>query len=236
MWGVMMDFATTMNKRYFLLMVSLWSLLHTMIVWADCDFDDFPIMDEMNVQSIMDDANYNNRPMMVRSFLANASYLEVVAHYHKVWDERYDDTAFGIWHQVTTITDDCMMTVQIAAQHAPTSSGRLIISNPPKGSPQAKLGEDVLAPADTIVVSDLITNDGSKKGRTTMLTSAEDAHTVAAFYMSEMQNNGWHLEQDFMEGAAHALVFRDGLNISNIVILPTGDGKAQILINKVITK
>ncbi len=233
----MVDFAITMNKRSSLIIaIIVWSVVHSVNVWADCDFDDFPIMDEMQVQSVMDDANYNNRPMMVRSFLANASYLEVVAHYHKVWDERYDDTAFGIWHQVTTITNDCMMTVQIAAQHAPTSSGRLIISNPPKGSLQAKLGEDVLAPADTVVVSDLRTNDGPKQGRTTMLTSAEDARSVAAFYMSEMQSNGWHLERDFMEGAAHALVFRDGLNISNIVILPTGDGKAQILINEVITK
>ncbi|PHS25412.1 MAG: hypothetical protein COA83_05675 [Methylophaga sp.] len=228
-----MDFAITMNKQFYLIFIAL---AFSMNVWADCDFDDFPIMDEMKVQSVLDDANYNNRPMMVRSFLADASYLEVVAHYHKVWDERYDDTAFGIWHQVTTITDDCMMTVQIAAQHAPTSSGRLIISNPPQGSPQAKLGEGVLAPADTRVVSDLITNDGSKQGRTTMLTSAESAHSVAAFYLSEMQSKGWHLQRNFMEGSAHALVFRDGLDISNIVILPTGDNKTQILINEVITQ
>lgn len=232
MWTVMTGFVTTMNKKQLILLCVL-CLFQPVIVWGNCDFDDFPIMDEMKVQNVMGDANYNNRPMMVMSFLADARFRQVIEYYHKVWDERYDDTAFSVWHQVTTITDECMMTVQIAAQDGLESSGRLIISNPLTGNFNARLGADLLAPTDTEVVSDLVTNDGPQKGRVSVLTSADSPSSVAAFYISEMQNKGWHLERDFTESGAHALVFRNGLNISNIVMLPTGDGKTQILINEV---
>ena len=96
-----------------------------------------------------------------------------------------------------------------------------------------EMGEDVLAPTDSVVVSDLTTNDGPKKGRVTMLNSADSVSEVAEFYLSEMQNKGWHTERDFSDQGARVLVFRDGLNISNIALIPAGDGTTQILLNEV---
>jgi len=200
-------------------------------VHANCDFDDFPIMDEMSVQGVMDDANYNNRPMSVRSFVADATYQQVVNYYHKVWDKRYDDTAFGIWHQITTLTKKCMMTVQLAGKGGSPSSGRLIISNPPTANANNEVGEDILAPADSDVVSDLVTSDGPKKGRVTMLSAGGSTSDVASFYQSEMQNKGWSIDRNFVEGDARVIVFRKGLDISNIVILPAGN-MTQVLINE----
>ncbi|OUR70952.1 hypothetical protein A9Q78_11440 [Methylophaga sp. 41_12_T18] len=226
----MMDFVITMiNKQRFL---SLLLLGLSSLAQANCDFDDFPVMDEMQVQSVMDDANYNNRPMMVRSFYADVSYQSVVNHYHKRWDKRYDDTAFGIWHQITTMTDDCMMTVQVTPQTDSDSHGRLIISNPPTIASTEPLGGDVIAPSDAIVVSDLTTNDGPKLGRITMLASSDSVSEVASFYQSEMVNKGWVSDRDFSEDGAKVLVFRNGLNVSNIVLIPAGDGTTQILINE----
>ena len=204
-------------------------------VHANCDFDDFPIMDEMSVQGVMDDANYNNRPMSIRSFVADASYHQVINYYHKVWDKRYDDSAFGVWHQITTITKKCMMTVQLAGQQGSPSSGRLIISNPSTAKANSVVGDDILAPPDSDVVSDLITNDGPKKGRVTMLSAGGSTGDVAGFYQSEMQNKGWSIDRSFAEGDARVLVFRKGLNISNILIIPAGN-MTQVLINEEIIK
>lgn len=204
---------------------------------ANCDFDDFPMMDEMSLQNVMGDANYNNRPMMIKSFIADqASYHDVVDYYHKVWDKRYDDTAFGMWHQITTITSECMMTVQVAAQNNETpSNGRLIISNPTSVTENDDLGADVLAPPDSSVVSDLLTNDGPKKGRITMLAAGGSTSDVANFYLNEMPHKGWSLDRQFNEGEARVLVFRKGLDVSNILVIQAGD-MSQVLINEEIIK
>ena len=207
-------------------------LLYATNISAQCDFDDFPVMDGMQVKVVMDNANYNNRPMMVRSYYAEISSKDLINYYHRKWKGRYDDTAFGIWHQVTTLNDECMMTVQVAAQGIGSSYGRLIISNPPTGNPRAELGEGVIAPAESVVVSDLQTQDGSQQGRVTMLTSSLSPSEIQEFYMSEMGRLKWSLDRRFREGEHVVLVFRKGLDIRNILVTPAGD-MSQILINEV---
>ncbi len=233
MVGPQVDFIIMMinkTKAHGVLVMTLMFL--ALPVMARCDFDDFPIMDDMYVQSIMEDAVYNDRPMMVRSFTADASYHEIVNHYHRIWDKRYDDTAVGIWHQITTMTPECMMTVQVTDVSASPTNGRLIISNPPSGSARKSVGDDILAPPDSHVVSDLSTVDGPKQGRVTMLTSNESTRDVAGFYQSEMRSTGWTLDSQFSEQDALVLVFKKGVDTSNIVIVPTSEGRTQILINE----
>tara|TARA_R110002050_G_scaffold9504_1_gene33232 strand:+ start:380053 stop:380757 length:705 start_codon:yes stop_codon:yes gene_type:complete len=234
----MAGFITMMiNKRYVVMSFISLCLLNIGTVAAKCDFDDFPVMDEMALQSVMDDANYNNRPMMVQNFIADdVSYHDVVDYYHKIWDKRYDDTAFGMWHQISTMTNECMMTVQVAAQNNSTPSvGRLVISNPPTSKEGDSVGEDVLTPPDSVVVSDLTTDDGPKKGRITMLSTAGSTSDVAGFYRNEMQHKGWTLDREFNEAESRVLVFRKGLNVSNILIIPAGE-MTQVLINEEIIK
>lgn len=232
------DFIIMMTKTHWVL-TSIMALFlgNISTAIAKCDLDDFPVMDEMALQSVMGDGNYNNRPMMVQNFIADdASYHDVVDYYHKLWDQQYDDTAFGMWHQISTMTDDCMMTVQVAAQNNSTPSvGRLIISNPPTSKESDSVGEDVLTPPDSVVVSDLVTDDGPKKGRVTMLSTAESTGDVAGFYRNEMQNKGWSLDREFNEQEARVLVFRKGLDVSNILIIAAGD-MTQVLINEEVIK
>lgn len=229
---VMMDFVVLKIKYFSLsgwITIFAFSLLQT-TANAGCDFDDFPVMDEMQVQSIMEDADYNNRPMMVRAFVSEAGYQQVVDHYHRQWKDFFDDTSFGIWHQITTMTDECMMTVQVTPQGLSGSHGRLIISNPPT-TESADIGVGLLMPGDAIVISDLKTDDGPKQGRVSMLASADSVSGVAKFYISEMQNDGWGLDRQFREQDAMVLVFRKGLDVTNIVMVPAGD-MTQILINE----
>jgi hypothetical protein len=220
-----------MIKRLFASLI-LANVMIISVAHARCDFDDFPVMDDMFIQSVMEDALYNDRPMMVRSFTTEASYHEVVSHYHRIWDKRYDDTAFGIWHQITTMTSECMMTVQVTDASSELTNGRLIISNPPSGRSRKNVGEDVLAPTDSVVVSDLSTVDGSKHGRVTMLSSEDSTRDVASFYRSTMPSSGWTLDSQFSEQDAMVLVFRKGANTRNVVIVPTDQGRTQILINE----
>ena len=238
----MMVSVTTMNNSRVIKLVEVLGKtgLH-LLLWlavatstqADCDFDDFPVMPGMRTNAVMEDASYNNRPMSIRGFNVDAGIKQVVAHYHRVWRKQYDDTVFGPWYQVTTLNNDCMMTVQVASDDDSSSYGRLIISNPPKGNPRASLGADILAPSDAVVVTDLLTDDGPKRGRVSVLASADSVDEVTQFYLTEMQQRGWGLDRQFSHSGNRVLVFRKGLKENNVLLAPTDDGMTQILINRV---
>ncbi len=92
------------------------------------------------------------------------------------------------------------------------------------------MGEGVLKPTDANVVSDLATVDGPKSGRVTLLAVGESPTEVAQFYRSNLAASGWQQQQDFRKDQAHVLVFRQGLNVMNILIMPSPE-VTQVLIN-----
>ena len=200
------------------------------LVEANCDFGDFPKMWGMKLHSVIDNSQHNNRPMMVKGFTVDSEVDEVVDFYHRKWKGRFDDSTFGPWYQVSTLTASCMMTVQIASMDD-SAQGRLVISNVPTADPDAEIGEDLIAPPDAVVVSDLLTKDGIKDGRGSLLASADSPSEVSAFYQSAMSAAGWSSDHSFTEGDARVLVFRKGLNVTNVLIMPTPQ-VTQILINE----
>jgi hypothetical protein len=200
------------------------------LVEADCDFSDFPKMWGMKLHSVLDNSQHNNRPMMVKGFTVDSEVDEVVDFYHRKWKGRFDDSTIGPWYQVSTLTASCMMTVQIASMDD-SAQGRLVISNVPTADPGAEIGEGLIAPSDAVVVSDLLTQDGIKDGRLSLLASADSPSEVSAFYQSAMSAAGWLSDHSFAEGDARVLVFRKGLNVMNVLIMPTPQ-VTQILINE----
>ncbi len=209
-------------------MLSLWPLVEAR---ADCDFTDFPIMPEMKVSSLMDNAEYNSRPLGVRSFSAAVSSDSVVGFYRRRWRDRSSESTFGPWQQIGTLEDECFFTVQYGAAGGNTF-GRLLISKVPEADTEQTLGVDVVKPSDALVVSDMKTDDGPKEGRVTIITSEQSVSELVSFYRSEMSRSNWSLEQSFNQAGGSVLVFRKGVSENNIVIMPAG-GSSQILINEV---
>lgn len=196
---------------------------------GDCSFDDFPVMAEMKLFPVLNDAVHNNRPMMVKGYTVDAPLEQVVSYYQKEWEDRYSNSTYATWYQVSTLTDDCLMTAQVG-RNGDTSQGRLVISNVPTVEPGAPLGDDLLKPAGAEVVSDLSTRDGHKSGRVSVLACGGTAEEVASFYRANMSRGRWSLAQDFRKDQARVLAFRDGLDSSNVLIIPAGD-IIQVLIN-----
>lgn len=202
----------------------------SMPLLADCDFDDFPIMEEMKLYPLLADSTFNNRPMMVKGYTVDQGLDDIVDFYHSRWKQA-NNSSYGSWYQVSTLTHECLMTVQIARNGKQSSQGRLVISNVPTIDPEAALGEGVMAPSDAVVVSDLSTRDGPKKGRVTVLASASSPSELMQFYRGNMTMAGWVLEHSFSQDKARVLVFKDGLKTSNILLVPAGD-MTQVLINE----
>ena len=198
---------------------------------ADCDFSDFPTMPEMKISILMDDASYNNKPMKLRSFSAGTSASNLVRYYKREWKDRFSESAFEPWQQISTLEGECLFTVQYG-EAGDGSFGRLLISPPPDASGGMALGEGVVKPGDALVVSDLKTKDGRKDGRVTIITSERSVSELINFYHTEMTVDGWSLEQNFTEYGRAVMVFRRGVDEANVLITPAGDA-TQILVNEV---
>lgn len=206
------------------------TLAFSMLVNASpCSFDDFPTMDEMSMFPVLDNAVHNNRPMMVKGFTAEVKMEKVIDYYHKKWRGRSSDSVYAQWNQVSILTDECLMTVQVAS-NGDNSQGRLVISNVPTVSANAAMGEGVIKPSDANVISDLVTNDGPKNGRVTLLATGGSPSEVAKFYQSSLSSWGWKQQQNFSKDGSRVLIFRKGLNVMNILLVPTPEF-TQVLIN-----
>ena len=216
--------------RLWLLLVATLFLAYAPVLQASCDFSDFPTMSGMKLHSVIDGSQHNNRPIMVKGFTIDSEFEEVVNFYHHKWKGRFDDSTIGPWYQVSTLTKSCMMTVQVASMND-SSQGRLVISNIPTADPNAEIGVGLIAPSDAIVISDLVTQDGVKKGRVALLASGDSPAEVSAFYRSAMSAAGWLVDHSFAEDSSHVLVFRKGLNVMNVLIMQA-PGLTQILINE----
>lgn len=204
-------------------------MLSTAAVAGSCDFDDFPVMSEMSMFPVLGNAVHNNRPMMVKGFSADVTMEQVIEFYHKKWRGRSSDSVYAQWNQVSTLTDECLMTVQIAG-NGDNSQGRLVISNVPTISADSAMGEGVIKPSDANVISDLITNDGPKNGRVTLMATGGSPAEVARFYQSSLSSWGWKQQQNFTKDGSRVLIFRKGLNVMNILLVPTPEF-TQVLIN-----
>lgn len=201
---------------------------HSAKVMSQCRFEDFPTSSDMTLYPILNDAVHNNRPMMVKGFSAEVSMDQIIAYYHRIWKDRYADSEFGPWHQVSTLEKECLLTVQIAS-NAEHSQGRLVISKVPQVAADAEVGSGVLKPSDAVVVSDLTTRDGAKLGRITMLATANTPSEVARYYRSILLNSGWKLLQNYRRDGAHMLAFRNGLDLMNVLIIPA-ETVTQVLV------
>lgn len=229
----MMGFISLKNKRIFLVLLAQVIFLSS--AQADCDFDDFPVMDSMRTQLIMADTVYNHRPMSVRSFSSDSTLQSLLNFYHRRWKDNFSDSKFGSWTQVSTLDDECLMTVQAGEVEGVGTAGRLVMSDVPDADVDAPLGEGVLSPAGSTIVSDMSSVDGPKHGRVTVITSDLSVGEAAQFYTSKMQSKGWWLQDRFSQQGRAVLVFRQGLNESNIAMVPAGE-YTQILINEVQVK
>ena len=211
--------------------LGLWFL--SSAAWSECDFTQFPLMDDMSITDMGGQSVWNNRPMMIKGFTSEASLSRVKAFYHRVWEDRYDDSVFTIWQQITTITDDCMMTVQVAEQDFGGGSfGRLIISNPSRVSAGTPIGAGVFRPMNARVVTDMESKDGYKNGRVSLLTSTDTVDEVVEFDAKEMPRKGWALERAFQEGGGRVLIFRKEVSEFNVLVMEASE-VTQILINQV---
>ena len=223
-----MNFIPNIGLFFFLICINVSA--------SSCDFDDFPVPRGMDVYPILDNVIQNNRAILAKGFVAPSHSVEDLQEYYKRrWDDRVLFTLYNSWKQIVTLRDDCLYTVQIGEQPDGALHGRLIMSPAPTG-PVGNLGEGLVLPRGAEVVSDTRMDDGPKRGRVAIISARDkSARGLGNFYKSKLAHRGWNLEQEFSEGGSVGLIFRKGLDTTNIVITQAIDG-AQVVLQEEIVK
>ena len=195
-----------------------------------CDLDDFPQPDDMETYSILGGVVHNNRVIKANGYTSNLSMSEIEAFYTDYWDERVLARQQGPWRELSTMQTGCFLTVQMA-DSPDGSEGRLVIFMAPTG-PLGEVGAGLALPSETYVITDTVMDDGPKQGRVSVLSSGSSAEDIRSFYYAEYSARGYSMERDFEEMGHLILIFRKGLNVTNIAVSPTTDSRINhILIN-----
>lgn len=209
---------------------ALLSLSHAAV--ADCDYDDFPQMDNMLLASLGGDVQWNNMPLAGRSFRVPASLEQVRAFYAREWKDAVDFTEFNGWEQILHINKHCMMMVQVKAQNERFSFGRLLLTNPPaKSATSRPLGGGMPVPPGAQVISDMRSDDAIREGRMVLLLNEEDLHATRAWYEAEMQRLGWSLEERSDQLHAVVLSYAKGRELMSVGLLRHQE-VTQVLLNR----
>ena len=199
---------------------------------AGCDYDDFPKMDDMLLGSIGDDIEWNNMPMAGRSFHVPASLDKVMAFYDRAWKDEVDHTQFNGWEQILHINRRCMMMVQVKAQNAGFSYGRLLLTNPPvRSAINRPLGAGMPVPPDAQVISDMRSDDDIREGRMVLLLHEEDMHRTRSWYETELRRQGWSLEERSIQPHAVVLSYTKGRELMSVGLLRHNE-ETQVLLNR----
>ncbi|MFI8740951.1 hypothetical protein [Stutzerimonas zhaodongensis] len=220
-----------MNSPWRCVLIFCLGLLPGKAVHAACDFDDFPVLDEMVVASIADQLQWNNQPMNVKAFSLDGPLSAVTSFYTNKWQGAVDVTRFGEWQQVLHISEACLMLVQVQA-HQDKSIGRLMLVNPPVEALAGRvLGSGVPMPPDAVVVSDMQSDDGGREGQQVMLASTESLEDNLRWYQSEMLRGGWHANHQTQQQNDATLIYSKGRKQFSVVLL-RHQGFTQILLNR----
>ncbi len=198
---------------------------------ADCDYDDFPLMGDMQVVSVAENMQWNNQPMSVKAFRADASVEALKAYYEERWKDEVDFSEFGPWQQILHINDECLMMIQVQAQGG-QSTGRLMLVNPPdEDALQRPLGSGVPIPPEAAVVSDMQNQDRFRDGQMVMLASSDTLEGSVDWYEGELPRNGWQLTRRVMQQNDATLIYSKGREQLSVVFLRHGEF-TQILLNR----
>ncbi|WJN61009.1 hypothetical protein [Pseudomonas sp. SO81] len=221
-----------MNKRDLLLLLTVFAM--PLVARGECDFDDFPTMDDMQLTTVAEAMQWNNMPMSVKGFRTDAALQTVLAFYQERWAGAEDITTFGAWQQVLHLNEDCMMMVQARTVGSQTT-GRLMLVNPPADEQVRRvLGAGVPVPPDAVVVTDMQSQDAHRDGQLVMLLHPDSIAGAVSWYQTEMVRSGWQLSRRAFSQNNATLIYSKGLEQLSVVFLRTAaDDQTQILLNRV---
>tara|TARA_B100001250_G_C19727840_1_gene756944 strand:- start:480 stop:1205 length:726 start_codon:yes stop_codon:yes gene_type:complete len=196
----------------------------------------FPLPPNSKSMNISQELVVNSIPMESRQFTSKQSKQDVIEFYKNLWREELAPGIPGYkiskimppWTVISRIEDNHLLTVQVKKWASDTSLGYIAISKiiPDKKHP---IGKDIPRLSGTDIMNDIYSEDGSKKGRTTILRNTHTLMSNVNYYRNYYNKFGWLEEMDHEVAFDHsyALRFRN-MNKHITLVITRGDGQTYI--------
>jgi hypothetical protein len=162
-------------------------------LFAECDFDDFPIAPTIETQWLMNGVVYNGVALSVKTFAAQADRETVLDYYRKRWDKEYSESEIDWWRQLIHFENECLLQIQVGEDDKNHAYGRLVMT-PLATVQRASLGSGIDLPSETVTVMDMRSDDDYKQGRTLVFTNKMTGRENEAFFRTSLLRRGWVIE------------------------------------------
>lgn len=181
----------------------------------------------------------NGLPSEVHRFSANKSAREVVAFYRQSWqrNERGETPGCSIvtsdpWVVVTRLERRrYLLTVQVRSIDHFSVIGYLSVADLKRPDDAIKTN-NVPMPGGSKIISDVVSYDPGRKGRTIMLTNDRSVQENSSFYMKHYTGRNWSVLMDQQQAKGHVLFFQRRNNEAKVVV-SRASGTTHVVINTV---
>ncbi|WP_341503839.1 hypothetical protein [Gallaecimonas sp. GXIMD4217] len=212
--------------------ICVFALLSTAAqAWPSIDFPD-----GARVEVAAEDTSYNGFPMRTWVMHDRQSQMMTAAFFRKQWkadSELFDEQMFQGDYIINSLQPPYLLTARIAN----TGSGVTAYVGITQSLEEHQLktpGDQFPMPAQTRVLTDQVSTDLYKQGRTLVLSSDGSVSSLFNFYQSHYRRRGWVDNGSLLDPAAGKgalLMSRDQkeLNIS----IERRQGKSYLVVNSV---
>ena len=182
---------------------------------------------------LADEIVQNGVPMRVLLFAVPMSADKVLDYYRNRWADKYSESEYEAWQQISRMQGKYFITVQVQAINHYRSHGRITISRGIKPATAAEPGSGIPLPAQTDVIQDTMMRDRRNRTRTVLASNHNDVMNNAGFYRRHYQAAGWQtvMDRDLMP-RGYALVFRKQQD-EITVLVQAFPGGSSIMLNEV---
>ncbi len=189
-------------------------------------------------QTLAEEMFVNGVPMKITHFKSRLSVDQVLNYYRNRWGEKFAESEFDGWQQISQYRNNYFITVQIKTADVVIDGqytlGRLNISNFDVKS--AKEIKEFPMLNDSKIINNVETVDKDKSGRVLLFLNRQALEENAEYYKNHFTSKGWAQTMAQQVGlGARVYVFKKDkgevtINIRSI------EGGSSVMVNEVFEK
>ena len=183
------------------------------------------------LRPVAEELYINGVETRLSEFESKLSARQVLNYYRNHWDNRYAESDYGPWQQISRLQGAYFITIQVQDNEMAGSKGRISIMN--TSVPKRRVGSDVPLMNQSRVMNEVISKDKLSFSTIVLAVNPFAVEDNVEFYQQYFQQAGWKKTMDqFKQEKGATLVFnRDKLETT--ITITRIQGGSSVLINQV---
>lgn len=220
------------------------AMLLLMAAWSDVaraiTMPDIPRAPDMRIVVVSDHMIYNGVDMSTYEVSSPHPMDEVLRFYREAWNGAVAEstTTMGLdstqWNVLAHREGDFLVTVQLRPSKPAGVYGYIAISNVFSGKVH-ETGRNVVMPAGSTLVNDIVSDDAGRKSRTVVVQNEGSVGFNLDFYRQKLTAEGWTEVVDYSKlpqemGRPQALMLNRGSEQMNLAVTRTAGTTTVVMV------